>query len=59
MAMLLVLVAVQVWIGDRFGREFNAFVNSGAIFQTTARQLIGLPLLLLLTWRVSRAVRSV
>ncbi len=52
MATILVVVAVQIWIGDRFGREFNSFINSGAIYQQTSRQLIGLPLLMLLCWRV-------
>jgi hypothetical protein len=51
MAALLLIVAVQVWINDRFGREFNSFVAGGAIFQESGRQLIGLPLLALLCWR--------
>jgi hypothetical protein len=51
MATLLLIVAVQVWIGDRFGRQFNAFIDGGSIFQETGRQLVGLPLLALLCWR--------
>ncbi len=51
MASLLLIVAVQVWIGDRFGRQFNVFVDNGSIFQEGARQVMGLPLLALLCWR--------
>jgi hypothetical protein len=51
MSTLLLIVAVQVWAGDRFGREFNAFIDGGSIFQETSRQLIGVPLLALLCWR--------
>ncbi len=51
MTILLLIVAVQIWNGDRFGREFDAFINGAAIFQETGRQLIGLPLLALLCWR--------
>lgn len=53
MAGLLLIVAVQVWTGDRFGRQFNAFVNNSSIFQEAGRQLVGLPLLMLLCWRAS------
>jgi hypothetical protein len=52
MATILVVVAVQIWIGDRFGREFNSFINNGVVFQQTSRQLIGLPLLVLLCWQI-------
>jgi hypothetical protein len=51
MATLLLIVAVQVWIGDRFGRQFNAFVNASSIYQEGGHQQIGLPLLVLLCWR--------
>lgn len=50
MAMLLLLICVQVWVGDRFGRANNSFVISGAIFQEGARQQVAIPLLAVLTW---------
>jgi hypothetical protein len=50
MAMLLVLICVQVWVGDRFGRANNTFVIKEAIFQVGARQQIAIPLLAVLTW---------
>jgi hypothetical protein len=50
MAMLLVLICVQVWVGDRFGRANNSFVINEATFQEGARQQIAIPLLTVLTW---------
>jgi hypothetical protein len=50
MAMLLLLICVQVWVGDRFGRANNTFVINEAIFQEGARQQIAIPLLAVLTW---------
>ncbi len=49
MALLLVIVAVLVWIDDRFGRASSAFINGTAIFAEGGRQQIGVPLLLVTT----------
>jgi hypothetical protein len=49
-AMLLVVVVAQIWVGDRFGRSVNYFVTTGMGYQEGARQRIGIPLLVVLTW---------
>jgi len=54
MAMLLIILTAELWIGDRFGRDFNILVTDGATFQTTARQVIGFPLLAVLSWTALR-----
>ena len=33
MATLLIVVSVQIWLGDRFGRIDNTFIHDGSIFQ--------------------------
>jgi hypothetical protein len=46
---LMVLVAAQVWLGDRFGRDLDTFISNASVMQAAQRMMIGLPLLLVLT----------
>jgi hypothetical protein len=50
MATLLIVVSVQVWLGDRFGRIDNTFIHDGSVFQLATRQVLAMPLLAVLLW---------
>lgn len=54
MALLLIMLTAEIWIGDRFGRQFNVVVTDGGIFQASARQAIGIPLLAILCIRATQ-----